>query len=238
MQNKNAVLITGGADRIGREIALNLADKGFNIALHYNSAKAKAEKTRNEILSKNVFCEIYKWDFNKPKLIPDLFERISQDFELSVLINSASIFYENDFLESTSDEFDKFFNINFKTPYILTKEFAKKTPENSLIINLLDTKIVKNETPHFNYLLTKKFLEDFTKLSAYHLAPKIRVNAIAPGLILPPPGRDDEYLNRRAQNIPLKKKGDLKNITQAVNFLIENDFVTGQIIFVDGGENL
>lgn len=238
MKNKPSVLITGASDRIGKSIALFLAEQGYNIALHYNNSEEKAKHTKSEILEKNVKCEIFKADFNMPESLPVMLENVFSKFDLSILINNASIFYENDFKDSGCSHFDKFFNINFKSAYILSKEFANKVTNKSLIINILDTKITQNKTQHFDYLLTKRFLKEFTLLSAQNLAPEIRVNAIAPGLILPPEGKTEEYLNLRAKNIPLQKKGNLNNINSAVNFLITNDFITGQTIFVDGGENL
>ena len=97
---------------------------------------------------------------------------------------------------------------------------------------------MKKRKQNFDYLLSKKFLEVFTKQVAYELAPKIRVNGIAPGVILPPKNEDENYLNSMIANIPMNSIGSINNITHSIDFLINNEFITGQVIFVDGGENL
>lgn len=232
-----AALITGATDRIGKGIALKLAELGIDIALHFNNSAQKAIQTRDEVISKNVKCEIFKADFNNSQDAAKLISDITRFFNISILINNASCFTESRLVENNYSLFEKLFNINFKTPYILTKEFAAKT-KNGLIINFLDAKITKNSTGHFDYLLTKKFLEVFTKMSAVELAPGIRVNGIAPGLILPPEGKGQDYLTGLTQNIPLKSAGSIKNINDTVEFILKNEYITGQVIFVDGGDNL
>jgi len=234
---QKAALITGASNRIGKDIALALAGAGYNIALHYNHSEQKAAQTRLEILAKNVFCETFKADLKNRNQTIELLSNISQKFNISLLVNNASMFIPDHLSDGNDPLFDELFNINFKAPYLLTREFAKRTKK-GLIINLLDTNISKNSSSHFNYLLTKKFLEVFTKMSAVELAPGIRVNGIAPGLILPPKGKDNSYLERLSDKIPLKSIGDVKNISDTVLFFIKNEFITGQIIYVDGGENL
>jgi NAD(P)-dependent dehydrogenase (short-subunit alcohol dehydrogenase family) len=234
---KKAALITGSADRIGRAIALALADKGFDIALHYSSSDVKANETKNEILKKNVRCSLFKADFNKPDDIISMYDDASGRFKIEVLVNSASVFYESSLNDSNFSSIDNFINVNLKAPYLLTKLFAVRS-QKGLIINLLDAVITKNSGMNFDYLLSKKSLAEFTKMSAKALGPDIRVNAIAPGIILPPKGKGIDYINNLALNIPLKRPGSIENITETVNFFITNDYITGQIIFVDGGMNL
>jgi NAD(P)-dependent dehydrogenase (short-subunit alcohol dehydrogenase family) len=102
----------------------------------------------------------------------------------------------------------------------------------------LDTAITKNKTAYADYLLSKKSLAEFTKLAAVQFAPHIRVNGIAPGLILPPRNKTNNYLNRLARNVPLKKKGTPNQIALSIQYLLESEYITGEIIFVDGGEHL
>jgi NAD(P)-dependent dehydrogenase (short-subunit alcohol dehydrogenase family) len=230
-------LITGGADRIGKAIALCCADLGFDIALHYSQSAEKAEATRSEILSKQVECRLYRADFNDPSETAALADEVFRASGLSVLVNNASLFFESSLPGSALGDFERLFNVNFRAPYVLIKEFAKRAGE-GVIINILDTEIVRNETKYFDYLLTKKSLSELTRMAAFHLAPGIRVNAVAPGLILPPAGEGMDFMRRRAEEIPLKRFGSTQGITRAVKFLIESEFVTGQTIFVDGGEAL
>lgn len=232
-----AALITGASDRIGKTIALALAEEGYNIALHYNHSEQKAIETQLEIQSKNVKCELFQADLNSPTETIGLLTSVFEKFEINVLVNNASLFIADKLTDSNDQLFDDLFKINFKAPYLLTREFAKRSNK-GLIINILDTNISKNSTTHFDYLLTKKFLKEFTKMSAVELAPDIRVNAIAPGLILPPKGQENAYLTRLSEKIPLKSTGDVKNISDTVLFFIKNEFITGQILYVDGGENL
>ena len=234
--NKSA-LITGSSDRIGKQIAICFAEMGFDIALHYFSSRVKAENIRQEILTKNVKCTLFKADFNNTTETISLIKDVCNTFRLKFLVNNASLFVESKLTQKDYRRFETLFNINFKAPYILTKEFARLVNE-GMIINMLDTKIAKNDTKHFDYLLTKKFLVNFTKMSALNLAPYIRVNGIAPGLILPPRHKDLKYLEQLSKSIPLKKTGSLDGIRDTIKYLVNNDFITGQIIYLDGGENL
>ena len=234
---KKAALVTGGSDRIGREIALTLADMGYDIALHYYTSEEKASQTQKLIEAKNAECKIYRADFNKPEETITLFKNVEKDFDIEILINNSSIFSETSLKDDNFKNFDRFFNINFKAAYILTKLLAVNKKK-GLIINISDAKSTKNKTRNFDYLLTKKMLSEFTKLSAVELAPEIRVNGIAPGIILAPKGKDYDYINNLAQHTPLKKIGSLENISEAVRFIIKNEFISGQIIYVDGGMNL
>lgn len=232
-----AALITGGSDRIGKEIAISFAEMGFDIALHYFESEKKAQRTRQEILARNVKCSVFQADFKSLEETLSLMKDVAECYDVQFLVNNASIFVKSSLLDTEHDIFAETFNINFNAPYILTKEFAR-LKKKGLIINVLDTKISKNTTDYFDYLLTKKFLEDFTKMSALHLSPDIRVNAIAPGNILSPRGKGLQYLQGLSENIPLKQTGDVDYIKNTVRYFVTNDFITGQVIYVDGGENL
>ena len=234
----HAALITGGSKRIGRSIALHLASKGFDIALHYHRSKRDAQKTAWEIIKKGVRCETFCVDLSNAKKPAALLSAAKKEFpHLDVLVNNASVFKPASVKEPNLQELGSHFKINFMAPYALSYAFAKAS-RTGQIINLLDAHIVKNKTSYGAYLLTKKALADLTKITALDFAPNIRVNAVAPGLILPPKNKDKGYLDRLAKNIPLKRHGDVSHVLRAVQFLLENDFVSGQIIFVDGGEHL
>lgn len=232
-----AALITGGSDRIGKEIAISFAEMGFDIALHYFESEEKAQSTRQEILAKNVKCSVFQANFSTPEETLSLMKDVSECYDLEFMVNNASVFIKSSLSDNEYDIFENTFNINFKAPYILTKEFAR-LKGSGLVINVLDTKISKNATDYFDYLLTKKILEDFTKMSALHLSPDIRVNAIAPGNILPPRGKGIQYLQDLSKDIPLKKTGGVEYIKNTIRYFVNNDFITGQIIYIDGGENL
>ena len=235
---REAALITGGAKRIGKEIALLLSVLGYDIALHHSRSADEAKKTATEIENNGAACELFKCDLENEKQTLTLIGRIKRRFpHLRLFINSASIFERSTLAKLDLHSLNKHFSVNFKAPYILSCEFARLCKKGQ-IINLLDTNIVKNKTAYVNYLLSKKSLANFTEIAAAKFAPHIRVNGIAPGLILPPKNKNDEYLNRLAKNIPLQKRGNPNQIALAVQYFVESEYTTGQILFVDGGEHL
>ncbi|MDH4128654.1 MAG: SDR family oxidoreductase [Spirochaetota bacterium] len=235
---KGTALITGGAKRIGKEIVRFLASKGYKVAIHCNTSMDEAIKLKEEINKDNLICEIFKCDLSNENelfsLIPKVIDKFS---DLNVLINNASVFQRINFLKTEIDIFNHIFNVNFKAPYFLSQNFAKVCKEGQ-IINIVDSKVAHNDIAYAIYTLSKKSLAELTKISAKELAPSIRVNAIGPGYILPPDKESKEYLIKRPDKIPLKRKGEIHEIIKSIDFLMENLFVTGQIIFTDGGEHL
>lgn len=237
---KNYALVTGSADRIGKAVALHLAQQGYHILLHYNSSAEKAQKVKDEIesLENGTTARLFQFNFLANNDFDQLFRELKKEnIILEVLVNCASDFIPSSFQENGSVLLDKELTINFKNPYLLTKAFAR-IYEKGNIINFLDTKVTKNHTIHLDYILSKKILQEFTKISAVELAPHFRVNGIAPGLILPPEGKDDGYLLNLAEKIPLKTIGNLGEILIAVQFILDSKFFTGQTLYIDGGEHL
>lgn len=234
----NYALITGSADRIGRGIALELASQGYNLLLHYNSSRGKAEDLKHQVDKYGVKSQLLQINFMVDNDFDAIFSSLKSDnINIDLLVNCASDFRPSSFEDIGSDLYHKEMRINFENIYLLTKSFARVYLKGS-IINFIDTKVEKNYSKHLDYILSKKLLKEFTKLSAVHLAPNFRVNAIAPGLILPPKDKDESYLLNLAQEIPLKTIGNLQEILKAVNFLIDSNFVTGQILYIDGGDHL
>jgi NAD(P)-dependent dehydrogenase (short-subunit alcohol dehydrogenase family) len=242
IKNNNCALITGGAKRIGREMALTLASRGFDIIISYNKSQKEAQKLIDEISKKHqVKCAIFQSDLTKIDEAKKLINFVEKNFKhCNLLINNASIFKQSTFLSGDEKELMDNLNIHFLSPLILSKTFAKFAGKNAQIINMIDKNIVRFDTSYFYYLLSKKALAELTKMLALQLAPEIRVNAIAPGFILNPidEGLSAQQAEKIIKKIPLSKKGDAKNITQALEFLLDNDFVNGQIISIDGGASL
>lgn len=237
-KNKPTALVTGGAKRIGREIALHLAGQGYNIALHYNSSKAEAMSTAQAIFKKKLRCELFCCDLANEAEVLKLMPAVYKAFpNISLLVNSASIFVPNQLGAQDLSLYKAHWDINFKAPYILSCEFARLVNKGQ-IINLIDTNVGRHRSRYADYLLTKKALYEFTQMAAVQFGPAIRVNGISPGMILPPVNNQPDDRKRRALNIPLKRVGNPKQITQTLQFLLENDYITGQIIVNDGGEQL
>jgi pteridine reductase len=239
-------LITGAAKRIGREIALELAVHGYDIVISYNNSASEAKKLAAEITQKfSVKCEIFQCDLADQNQAKKLAEFMVQNFaNWNLLINNASIFSKSKFLDVPETEGFDNFNIHFFAPLILSKKFAEnvkaKKIQNAQIINMIDKNIARFDTNYFYYLLSKKFLAEFTRMLALEIAPEVRVNGIAPGFILNSIDEENPSIEteKLLKKIPLKTKGEIENILQAVEFLLQNKFVTGQIIFIDGGASL
>lgn len=235
---KKTALITGSSDRIGKALSLALAKKGYNLILHYNTSQDKAETLKRKVMQFNVEAELVQWNFMDNLDYDAIFSTFkSKNIEIELLINCASDFVPSSFKDVGSELLSQQLQINFKNAYLLTKAFARVYKKGE-IINLLDTKTEKNYTSHLDYLLSKKLLREFTQLAAVELAPHFRVNAISPGLVLPPKGKDEKYLLNLSKDIPLKKIGSLEDIVKALHFLLESKFITGQILYIDGGDHL
>ncbi len=233
-----AALVTGGARRIGREIALSLADEGWDVVLHYNCSREEAESTADEIRGRGVSCQLAGCDLaDSNRMLELLPAALELAPGLELLVNNASIFERSLIAETELDFYDTHMALNIRAPFFLTRDFARLCGHGQ-VLNLLDTRIVRNEPAYAAYALGKKSLAEFTRMAAREFAPNIRVNAIAPGLILPPSGSGREQFERMAARIPLQRHGNPGEIARAVMYLIDSEFVTGQIIHVDGGEHL
>lgn len=235
---KGTALITGGAKRIGRAVALSLAGKGYNIGLHYHSSQADAESAASDIRSKGVECELFQCDLSHSEKVAMLIPRVFDRFpECNLLVNNASVFQRARLMETDEALFDRHFNTNLKAPFFLSRDFARLCRKGH-VINILDTKISRTLVEYFAYTLTKKALYEFTCMAAKELGPSIRVNGVSPGLILPSADLRPEDFEKMGDRVPLKTTGNPESIVSAIHFLIDNTFITGECIFVDGGEHL
>ena len=216
----------------------HLAQNGYSIALHYHNSKAEAMATAQAIYKIGIRCELFCCDLTNEQEVVALVPEVYKAFpDLNLLVNNASIFVPNQFGASDLTLFKDHWDINFKAPYILTCEFARLIKKGQ-VINFIDTNVVQNKTRYADYLLTKKALQEFTKMAAVQWGPRIRVNGISPGMILAPVNNQPDDRLKRARQIPLQKTGDTGHILQTVQFLLDNDYLTGQIIANDGGESL
>ena len=235
---KPVALVTGGAKRIGAAISAYLAKHNYHVIVHYHQSAQEARNLVSDIQREGGSAACLKANLNNSKETLNLIQKaFRQHKRLDLLINNASVFEPSLIIDNNIALLERHFNVNFKTPLILMSEYARSTKKGH-IINILDTHITENKTKYTSYVLSKKALAEATKMAALEFAPKIRVNAIAPGLILPPEKKAATYLNRLAKDIPLKRKGDCSKITASIQFLLDNDFLTGQILFNDGGEHL
>ena len=232
-----AALVTGASARLGYSMAEHLAKRGYDIALHYGRSQDKAQKAAEDIKNLGVECVPIQADLSKPEQVATLMSKALKQFpHISLLINSASVF-EAACVADTSDELlRRQMAVNFEAPFILTRHFTNSV-KGGVIVNMLDERISRNDPSHAAYTLSKKALKDLTMISARELAPSIRVCAIAPGYILPPSsGAVDE--DKVLKQIPLARKGGTKDILLALDYILEADYVTGQVLYVDGGRHV
>ncbi len=232
-------LVTGASKRIGRALALALAEEGVNIIAHDQGAM-ETEIVR--VCGEVEDCGAKSWkvmaDLEKPEEYETLLARALQTAgSLDILINNASIFSPSTLMDIGYGDLMRHMHVNAWTPFVLSREFARLARRGK-IINLLDTKIAGHDREHAAYILSKHMLSILTGMCALEFSPAVTVNAVAPGLILPPAGKYDDYLEKLARDVPLKRHGSPDDITDAVIYLLKSDFVTGQIIYVDGGRHL
>ncbi len=217
--------MTGGAVRIGRVITEALQAAGAEVVVQYRNSKEEAEALSPFTVRADL------------QSMEECSRLIEEAGRLDILINNASIFTKDSLADSAPDRALREFNVNLFAPMELTRAFAAQAGRGS-IINLLDRRIRCNDITCVPYSITKKGLEELTKLSALEYAPDIRVNAVAPGPVLPPLGSSAESARELAGNIPLEELPTMENIAEATLFLLQADSVTGQVIYVDGGQHL
>ncbi len=237
---RNAV-VTGGGQRVGRAIALALAAAGANVFIHYNRSSTAAEETAAEVTALGSDAAIGSVDLGDPAAAPALISTAQDAMgPISILVNSASGFPNDTVEDVTLDAWRATFDLSLATPVFLTQAFAAALPDqlDGAVVNITDVKTATPYRKHFSYVVAKGALDTFTAAAALGLAPRIRVNAVALGVILPPPGEDASYAERLAAGLPLRRVGGTPPVAAAAIALIENDFITGEIVRVDGGGHL
>lgn len=233
------VLVTGGAHRVGKAIALKLARMGAaQVVFTYNSSEEAADKTAQEIRS--LGCEVLaiRCDQSDIQQIDAAIELVRQKFgRLDVLVNSASVLFEAEFDDVTAETWNQVLNINARGPFFFMQKAARlmMAGEGGVVINIIDESVLKPALIWVHHGASKAALWNITRTGAAALAPKIRVNAVLPGAVLKPPDYSDERWNGLIPGIPLQKLGSAEDVCQAIEYLIHADFVTGQMIVVDGG---
>jgi pteridine reductase len=236
--NGQVALVTGAAKRIGRAIALALAEAGADVAVHYRRTQREAEELCERIRERGRRAWAVQADLESPVAAETLFSRVAESAgAVDLLVNNASVFPEDTVLDFTPEQLHACVAVHSVAPLLLARRMAAQGRP-GCIVNLLDARVVDYDRLHAAYHLSKRMLMSLTSMLALELAPGIRVNAVAPGLILPPEGKPDDYLERLAHTNPLNAYGDPEDIASAVLFLVQSRFVTGQVIYVDGGRHL
>jgi NAD(P)-dependent dehydrogenase (short-subunit alcohol dehydrogenase family) len=235
MPDRQLALVTGAAHRLGKAFALTLARNGYDILLHYHSAQDEARQTQAEIESVGSRVISAQADLTNPAQISALFSRVET---LSVLVNSAAFMPSGNMESLSIENWDTSLDLNLRAPFLLAQECAKKMTEGGLIVNITDVGAQRAWSRYPSYTVSKAALETLTKILARALAPKIRVNAIAPGFVLQSDIVSSEEWERLINRVPLKRPARSEEIASALEFLLKNEYITGQTIVVDGGYSL
>jgi NAD(P)-dependent dehydrogenase (short-subunit alcohol dehydrogenase family) len=228
-------LVTGAAHRLGKVFALTLARQGFDILLHYHQAADAALQTQSEIESVGTRVILAQADLTDPAQIESLFSNL---YALDILVNSAAFMPSGNVAELTTESWDTTLDLNLRAPFLLAQACAPKMTRGGLIVNITDVGAQKAWSRYPAYTVSKAALESLTRILARALAPSIRVNAIAPGFVLQSEVVTDEEWQRLINRIPLKRAAQLEEIASALEFLLKNEYITGQTIVVDGGYSL
>lgn len=228
-------LVTGAAHRLGKVFALTLARHGFDLILHYHQSFEAARQTQTEVESVGTRVSLSQADLTDPAQIRSLVASIDS---LNVLVNSAALMPGGGVDVLTLEDWDSTLDLNLRAPFLLSQECARKMTDGGLIVNITDVGATKAWSRYPSYTVSKAALESLTRVLARALAPAIRVNAIAPGLVLQSETVDDEEWQRLVRRIPLQRPARADEMGSALEFLLKNEYITGQTITVDGGYSL
>lgn len=247
---KGRALVTGGARRLGRAMALYLAGRGYDVAIHYASSGEEAESAAAEARALGVTAATLKADILNENEVRALVPAAAKALggPLTVLVNNASIFEYDNIRTGTRDSWDRAVESNLRAPVALTQDFAAQAPKattvageamsHALVVNMLDQRVRKLTPEFMSYTIAKMGLWAFTQTAARALGPDIRVNAIGPGTTLKGAKQSDEQFHAQRAASVLGRGANADDICAALGYLIDAKAVTGQLICIDGGQHL
>ena len=242
MNKKKSVLVTSGSKRLGKHISKFFVMNDWDLILHYNNSKVEAEETANELslYSKNI--KLYQADFTKHD---DVEKLLLKEKEWIGLVNNAGLFEYDTGMDFNMEKLNQHMLINFSTPAILIQALYKniirnhiEKNKNNMVINIIDAKIEGLNPDYYSYTLSKLAMSGLTKMSALSYAPNLRVNAIAPGIILPAENQNDEEFKKSHKKNILNTSATIDDLYLALDFLTNSNSITGHISLLDGGAHL
>jgi len=238
----SVALVTGGGKRLGRTIALALGGEGASVAVHYNASARGAESVCELLTAGGVEAHPFQSDLSDPGVLDDLVARVwDWGGRLDVLVNNASVFPSGRLADIEFTDLTSNMAVNAWAPLALTRSLwtrAAKAGAEASVVNLLDSRLAGGDPLHAAYFLSKVALSEITRMAAREFGPNLRVNGVAPGPILAPEGKDAAYLRQQRERLPLRRWGGPEQVAHAVVFLSGAAHVTGQTLFVDGGQHL
>ena len=234
-------LVTGAGHRVGKALALALAGAGCDVYVHYNRSAGPAEETAAEIEALGGRAAAGSADLGDPEGARGVVAAAGEALgPVRVLVNSASGFADDTIRNVTLEGWNRSLAVTLTAPMLLTQAVAAALPADTAgaVVNVTDWRTARPYPDHFSYTVAKGALDALTRAAAVGLAPQVRVNAIALGAILPPPGKDSSYLKELARGIPVGRPGGVEVVADALLFLLRNDFVTGEVVQLTGGAHL
>jgi len=232
-------LVTGAGTRVGRVIALALGKAGMRVGVHYARSERGAREVAEQIIANGSDARTLPGDLTDPATAPRLVEHTAKVFGgLDVLVNSAAVMMRTPIGEVLVEDWDAMFALNLRAPFFLSQAAARAMGESGVIVNIADLAAFETWRGYIPHSITKAGLVQMTRALAHALAPKIRVNAVAPGSVLLPEGWTQEQADKLISTTPLGRLGSAEDVAQAVMYLICADYVTGETIIVDGGRHV
>ncbi|MCC5981793.1 MAG: SDR family NAD(P)-dependent oxidoreductase [Oceanicaulis sp.] len=235
---KGVALITGGAKRLGRAFCEALAEDGYDIAVHYNSSDRDAQGLIDALSANGVTARAFGADFFNTEAVEALIPAVNAEMgPVSVLVNSASIFEEDSHADVNAESFRRHLDANTLAPVLLSKAFAAQAPDGAMIFNLLDYKLFNINADFYSYTISKAALHSVTQMLARALAPRVRVNGVAPGLTLPSPYHSEDTFRALHDDNPLACGPTPEDLVRTLRWFLATPSVSGQIVCVDGGQH-
>lgn len=241
MTAQKSVLVTGAAKRLGRSIALDLAQAGWNIALHFNRSDRDAIETAEQVSAAGHRVALLKADLLDEDSVGSLVARATAELgSICALVNSASIFESDDWSSATKNSWERHMAVNLRAPFVLSQALARALPDGrrGAIVNIIDQRVLKPTPQFISYSLSKAGLHWLTTTLAQALAPRVRVNAVAPGPTLINARQSESQFRRQREATILGSGAEPQDICDAVRYLLGAQAVTGQVLAVDGGQHL
>lgn len=237
-RRNGTALVTGGAQRIGRAICFALARAGYGVAIHARRSLDEARALQAELESAGAKVSVVTGDLGEPSAPARIVAEASAKGPLTLLVNNASIFEPDEIGTLNRAGWDRQLAVNLAAPVFLSEAFAAQAPSGSAIVNVIDQRVLKPTPLFFSYMLSKSALATATVTLAQALAPKIRVNGVAPGPTLPSSRQDENVFAAQTRALPLQRGPSPEDIAAAVLFLATTPSITGTIVPVDGGQHI
>lgn len=232
-------LITGAGKRVGKAIALHLAKLGADLVVHYHTSSREADEAAAEVLASGRKVDTIKGNLDKPEDIQAMARELDRHrMNIDILVNSAAVYYTTPLAEVSPGTWDNIMNINLRAPFLMCQAFGLRMKQrgHGCIVNIADCNVRRPYRDFTPYLTSKAGLVMLTESLALELAPEVRVNAVAPGTVLPPEDADDEFREQAVRRSPLKVEGSPEDVAKMVGYLAAHGgFITGTTITVDGG---